>query len=151
MPHGPAASVAQPASVPHQPPREQQISSSNGSRVRYQTLISRHPPSPPLFRGALRHACIEACSSSHTRRIRATGKSLSLGKQAVTPAPASSQGSDLGLVTSRTVDAGEALVSVPESLWITAEVVAKSELGPAVAQLQEPWVQVPKASPGSAA
>ena len=67
---------------------------------------------------------------------------MSLGKQAITPAPALSDGPELGLVTSRNVASGEALVSVPESLWITAAVVAKSELGAAVSQLQESWLQV---------
>ena len=70
------------------------------------------------------------------------GKSLSLSRQAVTPAPALSQGPELGLVTSRAAAPGEALASVPESLWITAAVAAKSELGGALAQLQEPWLQV---------
>jgi len=70
------------------------------------------------------------------------GKSLNLSRQSVTPAPAFSQGPELGLVTSRAASPGEALASVPESLWITAAVAAKSELGAALAQLQEPWLQV---------
>jgi hypothetical protein len=86
-----------------------------------------------------------------TRVDFAAGKSLSLDRQAVRPAPASTQGPELGLVTSRGVGPGEALVSIPESLWVTVDVVAKSDLGPALAQLPEPWVQVPSPSSGTAA
>ena len=46
-----------------------------------------------------------------------------------------------GLVASRPVAKGEALCTVPESSWITKEIVLQSILGPYVADL-EPWIAV---------
>ena len=66
----------------------------------------------------------------------------------MTPAPATADGGDLGLLTTRAVDKGRDLLTVPESLWICVETVSKSELGSILEGL-EPWVQVtPDAATG---
>ena len=70
-----------------------------------------------------------------------TGQQLDLGKQSVAPAPATADGNELGIITTRAVDKGRELVTVPDNLWICVETVSKSEHGSLLAGL-EPWVQV---------
>lgn len=69
----------------------------------------------------------------------ATGQQLDPSKQAV--AFAEAPGGGLGLITTRVVERGREVLSVPESLWMTVDSVAKSEHGALLAPL-EPWLQV---------
>ena len=61
-----------------------------------------------------------------------------MSKQAV---QVQQDGAGVQLRCSRGLNRGDVLLTVPDSLWITAQTVAKSRIGPVVAQLA-PWLQV---------
>jgi hypothetical protein len=95
--------------------------------------------------------------ASHGRRVRcsaASGTALAtsaesvatwMAQQGVALDKAAARPSlidgELVLVTTRAVPRGTALLTVPDSAWITPETVAKSRIGKALVGL-EPWLQL---------
>jgi hypothetical protein len=70
---------------------------------------------------------------------------LDMSKQAIR---LQQDGGSLQLRCTRGLNRGDVLLTVPDSLWITAQTVAKSRMGPMVEHLA-PWLRVTKLNASS--